>query len=99
VDRAGIDVNVVAKAADPERVRQRADPSLPLILVGADAAWDRVATGSGNIAQPVDTFGAHRFVWTAGTRGPSAPPPDLHQSVRHGNARALAAGDYAGSHL
>jgi hypothetical protein len=90
----------------------RGFPSLPLILLGAGAARDRalpavldhtlnllVATGSGDIAQLVDTFGPHRFVWTAGASEPTAPPPGLHESVLHGNARALAAGDYAGSHL
>jgi hypothetical protein len=90
----------------------RAFPSVPVVVVGADLVRDRslpavldrtlnvVATVAAEGATDlIETFGAHRFVWSACSSEPQAPPPDLPEPVAGGNAAALAAGLYAGAHL
>jgi hypothetical protein len=90
----------------------RAFPSVPVVVVGADVARDRsvpavldrtlnvvLTVASDGAPELIETFGAHRFVWSAGSSEPVAPPPDLPEPVAGGNAAALAAGLYAGAHL
>jgi hypothetical protein len=87
-------------------------PSVPVVVVGADVVRDRsvpavldrtsnvvVTLASEGATDLIEAFGAHRFVWSAGSSEPLAPPPDLPEPVAGENAAALAAGRYARAHL
>jgi len=87
MDRAGIDVNVVAESADAAGVRHLAElgERLDLLEFWATAGASR----SGHPEGPDDAL----------ARACDAVDGVTPVPVLHGNARALAAGDYAGSRL